>query len=70
VQTDIGLAIGLAGALGVGTLLKTILFQTGTRDAITLTSIAILLAVVSVVACLGPARRATRLDPLVALRYE
>ena len=64
------LALGLGGAFGVGRLLRSLLVQTSSRDPITLASIAILLAVVSVAACLGPARRATRLDPLVALRYE
>jgi ABC-type lipoprotein release transport system permease subunit len=44
--------------------------QTSTRDPLTLVSIVALLAVVALAACLWPARRATRLDPLVALRYE
>ncbi len=70
VQLTIGLALGLGGAFGVGRLLRSLLVQTSSRDPFTLVSIALLLAVVSVVACLGPARRATRLDPLVALRYE
>jgi len=70
VQTAIGLVLGLAGAVGVGRLLESILVQTSTRDAVTLISVVFLLAVVSIAACLAPARRATRLDPLVALRYE
>ena len=70
VQTAIGLTVGLAGAVGVGTLLKSLLVQTSTRDGVTLTSIAVLLSAVSIAACIAPARRATRLDPLVALRYE
>jgi len=70
VQLTLGLALGLGGAFAVGRLLRSLLVQTSSRDPITLASIAILLAVVSVAACLGPARRATRLDPLVALRYE
>ncbi|HEY1909626.1 MAG TPA: ABC transporter permease [Vicinamibacterales bacterium] len=69
-QLAIGLGIGLAGALGVGKLLQSLLVQTGTRDPITLGSIAALLVVVSVAACVLPARRATRLDPIAALRYE
>jgi putative ABC transport system permease protein len=60
----------LAGALGVGKLLQSLLVQTGTRDPITLGSIAALLVIVSVAACALPARRATRLDPIAALRYE
>jgi putative ABC transport system permease protein len=70
VQTAVGLAVGLAGAVGVGRLLQSVLVQTSTRDAVTLTSIVVLLAVVAIAACLAPARRATRLDPLAALRYE
>jgi putative ABC transport system permease protein len=70
VQTAVGLVLGLAGAIGVGRLLQSVLVQIGSRDAATLTSIVVLLAVVAIAACLAPARRATRLDPLVALRYE
>jgi len=70
VQTAIGLAIGAAGAFGVGKLLESLLVQTSTRDPLTLVSIVTLLAVVALVACVWPARRATRLDPNVALRYE
>jgi putative ABC transport system permease protein len=60
----------LAAAFGVGQLLQTLLVQTSSRDPVTLTSIVVLLAVVAIVACVWPARRATRLDPLVALRHE
>jgi predicted permease len=70
VQTAIGVAIGLAGAMGVGRLLQSILVQTSARDAVTLGSVIVLLVVVSIAACLAPARRATRLDPLAALRHE
>ena len=70
VQLVIGLAIGIGGALGVGKLLESLLFQTGTRDPVTLTSIVVLLVFVSLTACFWPARRATRLDPVSALRYE
>jgi ABC-type antimicrobial peptide transport system permease subunit len=70
VQLAIGLAIGMPGALGVGKLLRSLLVQTSSSDPTTLISIAALLIVVAVTACYWPARRATRLDPLVALRYE
>jgi len=70
VQLVIGLVIGLAGALGVGQLLQTLLVQTGTRDPVTLVSIVVLLMTVSIAASFWPARRATRLDPVAALRNE
>jgi putative ABC transport system permease protein len=70
VQLAIGLAIGLAGAFGVGQLLQSLLVQTSTRDPATLVSIVLLLMVVSVGASFWPARRATRLDPVAALRNE
>ncbi len=70
VQLGIGLAIGLAGAFGVGRLLQTFLVQTSPRDPVTLISIVALLAAVAIGACVVPARRATRVDPLQALRYE
>jgi putative ABC transport system permease protein len=70
VQLAIGLAIGAGGALGVGRLLQSVLVQSTSRDIATLAAIAALLAVVSLGACFWPARRATRLDPVNALRYE
>jgi putative ABC transport system permease protein len=70
VQLAIGLPIGVAGAFGVGRLLQSVLIQSGSRDLSTLTSIVALLVCVSLSACFWPARRATRLDPVSALRYE
>jgi ABC-type antimicrobial peptide transport system permease subunit len=70
VQLAIGLVIGVAGALGVGQLLQALLVQTSSRDPLTLVAIVALLTIVSTVACIVPARRATRLDPLSALRHE
>jgi putative ABC transport system permease protein len=70
IQLAIGLTIGLAGALGVGQLLQSLLVQTGSRDPLTLASIASILLGVSLAACYFPARRATRLDPVSALRDE
>ena len=70
VQLAIGLPVGVAGAFGVGKLLQSVLVQTSTRDPLTIASIAVLMMFVSLAACFWPARRATRLDPVSALRYE
>src|SRR5207247_136810 len=70
VPVAMGLTIGLDGAFGVGQLLQSLLVQTGTRDPITLVSIVLLLMVVSIGASFWPAHRATRLDPVSALRNE
>jgi putative ABC transport system permease protein len=70
VQLVIGITIGVAGGFGVGRLLSSILVQSSGRDAVTLSSIATLLIVVSIAATFWPARKATRLDPVSALRYE
>jgi ABC-type antimicrobial peptide transport system permease subunit len=66
----IGLIIGLAGAFGVGRLLQGLLIQTSSTDPVTLVLITVLLVVVSVAACVLPARKAANLDPLAVLRYE
>jgi putative ABC transport system permease protein len=72
VQLGIGLTLGIAGAFGVGTLFSQtdLLVQNNAGDPITIGGIALLLSVVAGLACLIPARRATRLDPLVALRRD
>ena len=70
VQLGLGLAIGLWGALTVGRLLESWLVDTPPADPVTQASVAVLLGGVAVVACLLPARRAARLDPLAALRHE
>jgi predicted permease len=69
-QMTIGLAVGIGGAVGVSRLLASVRFQTGARDPVLLAGILSLLIVVSTSACLWPARRATRLDPVDALRNE
>jgi predicted permease len=69
-QLAIGLPLGLAGALGVGRLLQSFLVQTSSRDPATIGSIGAVMVFVAIAACIWPARRATRLDPVSALRYE
>jgi putative ABC transport system permease protein len=69
-QLAIGLPIGVAGAFGVGRLLQSLLVQTSARDPVTVASITAVMIGVSIAACFWPARRATRLDPVSALRYE
>jgi putative ABC transport system permease protein len=66
----IGLAIGLAGALALTRLMKALLFGVSANDPLTFGSIAALLALVALMACWIPARRATRVNPIVALRRE
>ena len=71
--TVIGVIIGLAGAYALTGYLESLtsmLFGVGPRDPITFVFIALLLSVIALVACAVPARRATRVDPLEALRYE
>ena len=66
----IGVAIGLMLALVVAQLLKSMLFGLSTTDPLTFISVSLLLTIVALLASYLPARRATRVDPLVALRYE
>jgi putative ABC transport system permease protein len=68
--TLLGVAFGLAGAFALVRFLASLLFGVGTHDALTFLSVPLLLAAVAVAASYLPARRAVRVDPLVALRYE
>jgi len=66
----LGLAIGLVGAFSLSRLLRGLLFGVSPTDPTTFAGVSILLVIVSVLACLIPARRATRVDPIIALRTE
>ena len=66
----IGIGVGLAGALLLTRLMTTLLFGVTATDAVTYVTVALSLVVVALIACCIPARRATKVDPLVALRFE
>ena len=66
----LGLAIGIAGALALSRLLAHLLFGVSAGDPLSYVSVTVLLAAVTLLACYLPARRAMRLEPMAALRYE
>jgi putative ABC transport system permease protein len=70
VLTGIALLLGVAASLALSRVLQTLLFEVTPTDPVTLASVSVLVLAVSIFAAVLPARRATHIDPMVALRYE
>ena len=68
--TVAGITLGLIGSYGLTRLMRTLLFEVRPTDAMTFVAVSIALIAIALIACYIPARRATKIDPLVALRYE
>lgn len=65
-----GVLIGICAALALTRFMQSLLYDVGPRDPITITSVALILTSVALLACLGPALRASRINPVIALRHE
>ena len=68
--TAVGVLVGVAGALALTRTIQSLLFEVSATDPLIFTAVPLFLVFVSLVACYTPARRATKVDPLIALRDE
>jgi putative ABC transport system permease protein len=69
-RVAIGIVIGLLGSLALTRVMASLLFGVSATDPLTFAGVALLLVIVSLVACFIPARRAAKTDPMIALRAE
>jgi putative ABC transport system permease protein len=68
--TVIGVLVGVAASIAATRYLSSLLFQIRSTDPLTMAAVAVLLLAAAAVACYLPARRATRVDPMIAVHYE